>query len=80
VRKNLKMPWGFPGAFLEISCTIDSRMLGQRWGHCREGAMLYLFDDYTLDTQDTQRSLAHKSGQAVREAPGQRDKEGTICD
>ena len=42
--------------------------------------MLYLFDDYTLDTQDTQRSLAHNSGQAVKEAPGQRDKEGTICD
>src|SRR5262247_2720250 len=30
---------------------IVMRMLGQQWGHCREGAMLYLFDDYALDTQ-----------------------------
>jgi DNA-binding winged helix-turn-helix (wHTH) protein len=30
---------------------IVMRMLGLQWGHCREGAMLYLFDDYALDTQ-----------------------------
>jgi predicted ATPase/DNA-binding winged helix-turn-helix (wHTH) protein len=30
---------------------MGTRAAEQRWGYCREGAMLYLFDDYTLDTQ-----------------------------
>src|SRR5215510_909297 len=47
----MKRAWSFPGACLGISCMIVMRMLGPQWGHCREGAMLYLFDDYALDTQ-----------------------------
>jgi hypothetical protein len=47
----MKKTWSFPGASLGISCMIVTRMAGQRWGALLGGTMLYLFDDYTLDTQ-----------------------------
>ena len=30
---------------------IGPRMAGQSWGYCREEPILYVFDDYILDTQ-----------------------------